>query len=111
MEGSRWSRWPARVTAPPPRLQVGLAVDAVGRPVPGGPASGFFPLTLQVQHNVILAPSEYAAVTISGSPVRTEAVVSHNTFGGGQRAAAAAEGGTCDAPWLFYCQSGRLSRG
>ena len=83
-------------------IGVGLAVDAVGQPIPGGPASGFFPKTLHVQHNVILAPSEYAALTVSGSRVRTDAVVSHNTFGGGQKAAT--DNDTCLKPWLFYCQ-------
>ena len=90
-------------------IGVGLAVDAVGQPIPGGPSSGFFPQTLHVQHNVILARSEYAAVKISGSRVRTAAVVSDNTFGGGQKGAAATDNDTCLQPsWLFYCQGREL---
>ena len=89
-------------------IGVGLALDAIGRPVPGGPTSDFFPATIRIENNAIVAPSEYQGVSISGSAVRTTAIVSGNSFGGGQKAPSAIDGGgNCDKPWLFYCLAGQ----
>ena len=95
-------------------IGVGLAVDAIGRPIPGGPTSGFFPKTMRIENNAIVAASEYTAMAVSASAVRTTAVISGNSFGGGQKAVQNLDRNTdwaesnataagCTEKWLFYC--------
>ena len=92
-------------------IGIGLALDAIGRPIPGGPTSPFFPRTLRVENNAIVASSEYQGISIAGSSVRTTAIVSGNSFGGGQKrptdrhyALLVAARGVCHSLlWAFDC--------